>query len=503
MIYLLLLLILGGLRFHLLGLKPAHHDEAINGFFVNQIWETGWFQYDPANYHGPLLFYLFAFAERSFGWGVEAFRFVTVFFSIAQLLLVWWYLRKRVSLSGWHLLPLLVSPGFVFFARSAIHETVFVFFMTMFLLGALEIFFANQEGDEFELVDLNAERRRRRGWAMMIWGLWGCMALKETWVLFVLAGVISYFVVWRLQGLSVRRGELREDLRACLPHFGAAFLLLFFLFTGFLQRPQGVFDFFLAYLPWTKTGLDLSGHGKPVTFWLQLTAKHEVPIFIYMVATFILGVTYFRRLRAGTQWLFLTAFLHFAFFSIIPYKTPWCVISVLTPCVLAGMMVWNDLRVKGFLFRRSLALVILVLCALQYKVMWQLNFVDPVPMGHEYVYVQTDKRVGHLIQGLYQHLRKNPSLRSLKIQVGGDESWPMAWTLAQFPNLKFQAVQQGLVDQVDLLIVNADEAATVEPLLPIADFWMAEFPIRDGRGLSRFYWRKSRFGAEDFAGGSL
>jgi predicted membrane-bound mannosyltransferase len=42
------------LRFFLLGIKPPHFDEGINGWFVDQVVHNGFYRYDPTNYHGPL-----------------------------------------------------------------------------------------------------------------------------------------------------------------------------------------------------------------------------------------------------------------------------------------------------------------------------------------------------------------------------------------------------------------------------------------------------------------
>ena len=45
-------------------MKPPHFDEGINGWFVDQMMRTGYYKYDPSNYHGPLHFYvLFLFTD--------------------------------------------------------------------------------------------------------------------------------------------------------------------------------------------------------------------------------------------------------------------------------------------------------------------------------------------------------------------------------------------------------------------------------------------------------
>ena len=46
------------LRLLLLGIKPPHFDEGINGWFVDQMTKNGFYRYDPTNYHGPLHFYI-------------------------------------------------------------------------------------------------------------------------------------------------------------------------------------------------------------------------------------------------------------------------------------------------------------------------------------------------------------------------------------------------------------------------------------------------------------
>ncbi len=46
------------LRFYNLELKPMHHDEGVNGFFLTTLVREGVYKYDPQNYHGPTLYYI-------------------------------------------------------------------------------------------------------------------------------------------------------------------------------------------------------------------------------------------------------------------------------------------------------------------------------------------------------------------------------------------------------------------------------------------------------------
>ena len=52
------MIVAAALRLYDLDLKPLHSDEGVNGFLVTRLFHEGFYQYDPANYHGPTLYYL-------------------------------------------------------------------------------------------------------------------------------------------------------------------------------------------------------------------------------------------------------------------------------------------------------------------------------------------------------------------------------------------------------------------------------------------------------------
>src|SRR6266581_4857959 len=126
------------LRFFLLGIKPPHFDEGINGWFVDQVMKNGFYRYDPTNYHGPLHFYVLLLFESLFGRNVWALRLPIVLVSIACV----WLALKFEPLVGSKVsriaaLAMAVSPGFVFYGRYAIHEVWLQLFSMMFILGLL------------------------------------------------------------------------------------------------------------------------------------------------------------------------------------------------------------------------------------------------------------------------------------------------------------------------------------------------------------------------------
>src|SRR4051812_43666679 len=126
------------LRFFLLGMKPPHFDEGINGWFVDQLVKNGFYKYDPTNYHGPLHFYVLLLSESLFGRSIYALRMPVV---IVSLLSVWLMFKfepffDRITVR-WAALAMSVSPGFVFFARYSIHEAWLLVFCMLFILGVI------------------------------------------------------------------------------------------------------------------------------------------------------------------------------------------------------------------------------------------------------------------------------------------------------------------------------------------------------------------------------
>src|SRR2546430_16878085 len=126
------------LRFFLLGIKPPHFDEGINGWFVDQVVKNGFYRYDPTNYHGPLHFYVLLLSQSLFGRNLWAIRLPVVLVSIVCV----WLIFKFEPFVGRNAsriaaLAMAISPGFVFYGRYAIHEVWLQLFSTMFILGLL------------------------------------------------------------------------------------------------------------------------------------------------------------------------------------------------------------------------------------------------------------------------------------------------------------------------------------------------------------------------------
>ena len=116
------------LRFFWLTLKPLHHDEGVNGWFLTTLFEKGEYKYDPANYHGPTLYYISLAFANLFGLNTTSIRMSVAVWGVLIVVMAF-FLRKYIGRIGslCAALFLALSPGMVYISRYYIHEIFFVF----------------------------------------------------------------------------------------------------------------------------------------------------------------------------------------------------------------------------------------------------------------------------------------------------------------------------------------------------------------------------------------
>jgi uncharacterized protein (TIGR03663 family) len=126
------------LRFFRLELKPLHHDEGVNGHFLTSLFRDDIYRYDPANYHGPDLYYFALVFSKIFGLNTISVRASVAIFGVLTVILAFFlknYIGKIGSLAA--ALFLALSPGMVYISRYFIHEIIFVFFSLAIVVSVL------------------------------------------------------------------------------------------------------------------------------------------------------------------------------------------------------------------------------------------------------------------------------------------------------------------------------------------------------------------------------
>jgi uncharacterized protein (TIGR03663 family) len=365
-----ILVVAAFLRLYDLNLVPLHHDEGVNGNFLVRLVREGYYHYDPANYHGPTLYYFAAVfpwilslfganAQTKYGLTTVAIRCVPALFGIATIGLIF-TLRRNLgtiaTLSAAFLLA--VSPGAVYLSRYFIHETLFVFFTLGIVVAAVK-YYENPHPVYLILGALSA-------------GL--LFATKETAmisaaVLVIALGLtIVYRWLWQ-ESLGGRRGPKKKkgradregevDYRTFVERAGgptkltlwlvsafAIFIAVNVLFYAsfFLHYPKelmcegwpaklcGVHDAIETFKFWTKTGKEAHVHPFSTYFWWLLL--QESPLLV--LGTIGAALAVLKPTKAFALFAALWAFGLMAAYSLIAYKTPWLSLSFILPLALTS-----------------------------------------------------------------------------------------------------------------------------------------------------------------------
>jgi uncharacterized protein (TIGR03663 family) len=445
-IFAILFVLALALRFFHLDEKPPHHDEAINGWHVLQMWKNGYYRYDPTNYHGPLLFYLLQWAQVFFGESIWTLRAVPAFCSVLSVGSFYFWALRRDSIWAVGGVVLLLSPAAQFYGRSGIHESLLALAFLICWMALYDWMLKQEQGV--------AERELSRPVYWFFGGLACALTLKETTSLFFFSGLVAWVLV-RPIGLS------KKMFASALVGFAGLALFLFVLYSGFLQDIHGVLDFFAAYLPWLKTGVQGSGHEKSFFYWSQLSLENDPAIVLLALLSLgtFLGPTS-RRLRFFTVW----AWLQFLLYSVIPYKTPWCLISIQIAFVFCGSLYlvesWGCLAEKKYL-RWGLGGVLLVAVVAGIPSFYRTSFQHPLNLEHSFFYVQTEYSFKRTIDFLKNN---RAQIGTQEVCVATSESWPLPWWIHEF-NLRFLSVADEVSTTCPIQIYDHDQKTRVESVL--------------------------------------
>jgi uncharacterized protein (TIGR03663 family) len=304
------------LRFLLLSMKPPHFDEGINGWFVDQMRRNGFYRYDPTNYHGPLHFYILFLFQTLFGRHIWALRLPVVLASIGAI----WTALKFEPLVGrkasrWAAAAMAISPGFIFYGRYAIHEVWLLLFSMIFILGLLGLW-----------------KSGTRGYLWCVgMGATGMILTKETYIIHIGCAVIAAGVLWVSHLLNplpdLKRARQKWDLADLAVIAGTGIALIIFFYSGNFLNFPGLKGLYQTFATWYQTGSKGNGHEKPWPYWLELMMRYEWPVLIGLVLCLV--CQFFRNFTVRYLAIYGVGVL--VAYTIVSYKTPWCIISIVWP----------------------------------------------------------------------------------------------------------------------------------------------------------------------------
>ena len=415
------------LRLLFLDLKAPHFDEGINGWFADQMRVDGTFKYRADNFHGPWHFYTVFLSQSLLGRNVWALRLPVVAASLlcipVILLFARWLGRSAVR---WAAAAFAVSPAFVFYGRYSIHEPWFVLFTMLFTWGTIALWL---------------DRDRAGLWAACL-GLTGMILNKETYIIhagaLALAGLV--FAAWGKFSpvrppvtRAARRGWSSRDAWTAA---AVCFFAIVFFYSGNFFYWPGLLGPFQAVLEWTKTGAAGNGHEKAAYdllpfvnyYWLALLVRYEWPA----LAGLFWSVRYAWPAPAVPRLLAILGAGVLLAYSLVPYKTPWCIISILWPWLLL-FGVWLSS------FKRTVfaAVIGAALLAASLAIAIRLNFREYENDAEPYVYVQTYRSVETLTGPLLALAQNDPQRALMAGSVYLESYYPLPWILGDFPNVGY------------------------------------------------------------------
>lgn len=452
-----ILLVAAVLRIYDHGLKPLHHDEGVNGFFLTRLFREGVYQYDPSNYHGPTLYYFALLTSKIFGLNTFAVRLVTALFGVAT---VWLVLRLRRHLGGVSALSaaalLAVSPGAVYLSRYFIHETLFVFFTLGIVVSALR-FYTDAEPVDLMLASASA--------ALLF-------ATKETAIIsagVLLIALVATDVYMSPKGIygrlkKVFHGQAREEeqrprssrnpVRAVpaavkparwerfggasrvallsLAAFALFILLNVLLYSSFFTHPKGVADAIGTFKFWTETGK--SAHVHEWYTYLKWLWVEESPLLLLGAAGIVLA--FWHAPHRFVVFAALWAFGITAAYSLVPYKTPWLTLNLIIPLAIIGGYALGVIYEWGRSLYALLLVVALYICGYQ-TVM--LNFYHYDNDAYPYVYAHTRRGFLSLVDEIKRIATRAGTGEQTTIAVTSPDYWPMPWYFLNYKRVGYHS----------------------------------------------------------------
>ncbi|HEY3041732.1 MAG TPA: flippase activity-associated protein Agl23 [Pyrinomonadaceae bacterium] len=488
------------LRLYDLNLVPLHHDEGVNGNFLVRLVREGAYHYDPANYHGPTLYYFAAVfpwilrllsgpnAQDNYGLSTVAIRCVPALLGIATIGLVL-TLRRNLGTIGTlgAAFLLAISPGAVYLSRYFIHETLFVFFTLGIVVASLK-YFEDRHPVYLILAALSA-------------GL--LFATKETAMIsagvLVIALVLTrvYRSVWESSVGGDRRRRKKKSrsysasdagIRDFVERVGGPTKLVVWLVVAliifiavnvlfyssfFTNYPQGVYDALKTFQFWTKTGKE--AHVHPFVTYILWLVLQESPLLILGVIGAVVAVL--KPAKSLALFSALWAFGLIAAYSLIAYKTPWLSLNFILPLALTSgvALEWFHEELGKWQVsnrRRVYVLAVILLVATgplpgvvrtldqilntglaeslpQAKIHWKtfipgyqtidLNFInyDNDNRYYVYVYAHTRRETLKLVEEINQLAQRSHQGTETGITIVSPDYWPLPWYLRNYKRVGY------------------------------------------------------------------
>ena len=193
---------------------------------------------------------------------------------------------------------------------------------------------------------------------------------------------------------------------------------------------------------------------------------------------------------AAMRWICLYGLGSLTAYSLIPYKTPWCIINLLWPFFFAlGQLAENICKLTD---RRIVYTVGAVLAMAPLSDTLRLNFRRPTEDGNRYAYVHTTPDIHRLLHPIHELLRTSALHRQMR-GIVMTEAYPLMWILNDFPNVAFPGEDAHLEEyDADFLLVPENREEEIEARL-LGIYFKEPYRQRTGAADGWLYLSAERF----------
>jgi hypothetical protein len=247
------------------------------------------------------------------------------------------------------------------------------------------------------------------------------------------------------------------------------FAIVFF-YSGTFFNWDGVKGLYLAFKAWTETGAAGHGHEKAWDYWFKIMGPsleagradffgYELPMLLGLILC--LFCQKFKNLNL--RYLAIYGAGSFVAYSLVKYKTPWCVISFGWPLLFVFGGAIMLVRPKHLRFvQRTIGVVLSISLA---SSIW-LNYFRCSSPDEPYAYVQTYNDIFKLTTPLLTMAKRDPSNYHLTGHLIRSSIYPLPWVLGDFDRVGYyEGGNMPANLDGDFLMVQQDKIKDVESKL--------------------------------------
>ncbi len=443
LLFICVIFIAVALRLPHLAQRPMHTDEAVHAIKFGELLENGDYRYDPYEYHGPTLNYFtllpawLSGAHKITSISEIALRIVPVIFGIMLIILLI-LLSRALNYPAIISAALFtaISPAMVYYSRYYIQEMLLI----CFTLGAI-------------VSGYRYWQSKNLAWIISAGIFLGLMhATKETciiaWASMGLALILTIMINRERKSFSTIVKSI--PVKHILALVAAAGFVTMLFFSSFFSHWNGIIDSVKTYTTYFDRAGGRDIHVHPWYFYLKLIGFFRLgtgPVWgewIIILLSVVGAVFGFAKKELNgidktfVRFIALYTLFMLLIYSLIPYKTPWCLLNFLIGMtILAGVGMVTLIRQTKK--RLSRIVLIIVFSAGCFHLLWQDyagNFkyaADPV---NPYVYAHTSPDILRISERIHEIANISPQGKDIHIEVICPEHdyWPLPWYLRDLPN---------------------------------------------------------------------